>query len=1291
MAAQNVEKLKYSEGQKIILNDKLSVPVPDGYHYRLNGTGSNENWFYIVPENYSLDNNHADAMPYGFGIANIPLDMRREVSVSEISETKTFFTLFGSFDENKVIDEIIFSKNSFAVFQNWYSSADYMWNLTKGFIVVGSAAYQFQIYMNHSSAIAQEEETISAFLDECTKWLKGICVVNGSTGIKTDANRLTNVTPDKNLYPHYNNLKSVSRKFGGINVVVNSGGTEYSFISFNNALDNMIDDEDDEDIVALYKRIIERDTQSYTLHHKAKEMQKLFHVNESVFNFRHDRECEIEQGLMHRAYMMSALRSFAWTVAEYCDENSVEVSDIAYDTLNELVDYIADRDWLNYSGDSHCQGLCGCSDLHVFYIPDGVTESDKNKLRPSEEDYETFRQMKERFPSYNEILSDVHSLDMLRKDLEFILPAVEVLYENLKARRNFYEELDGNEADIVYAWCALASAAKEPFFSEDGPSSCFFTQIENSRENNSFSDPVVNRAKEYSYPVADSIEEYDDCCVNLDDFSEEYWEEKGFEFIFDTELSEYNGENEDVIIPNGVTCVRYEAFGYKDIESVVIPRSVTKIDSSAFESCNNLREIIIPDSVTEIGGSAFKNCSSLEKAKISENLTKISYSVFEDCSSLDSITLPYGVTEIESSAFQNCSSLENITIPESVTEIGEWAFEGCTNLKNIIIPGSVRAIGDYAFSGCSSLESVIILDGVTEIKEKVFYRCTNLKSVIVPGSINTIGNNAFNGCSSLENVTLSDGIVRIGESVFRSCSSLKKIRIPDSVIEIGRFVFERETFILTTKGSYMDKYGKENWCNVIYNENFLDENFEIDGTVLKKYKGSDSVVEIPGGITEIAYCAFEGCDTITKIIIPDSVTDIDFSAFEGCSNLENISIPDSITEIKHSTFSDCINLKRISLPCSLETIQSLAFNNCINLDSVQIPDSVKTIEDTAFRNCNSLTAVTIPDSVEEFGAEVFQGCIGLETVKLPEGLTEIPAATFYNCENLVSVVIPESVTKIDESAFENCISLENIKLPERITKIKKDAFNGCTKLKNLPEITDEPDADITKDEIFDDRFEIDGTVLKKNKGDDTIVIIPKSITDIGYNAFENCNRITTIIIPDSITKIQSFAFNNCSNLESISLPDGIVEIGYGAFNECSSLESITIPDSVEEIGARAFYGCTELTHVELSLLLKKIGDYAFAYCSSLETIVIHSGVTQIGDFAFADCSSLRSVELFYPLTRIGSFAFSYCSALKTIIIPESVTEMGDCVYPSDIIISVKRGGFTEEYARKNNLTFMGIY
>lgn len=315
---------------------------------------------------------------------------------------------------------------------------------------------------------------------------------------------LTIVEPDEELYPHYQSIKSAGG-FGlfGANVVVNASGTEYSFEPLSKYANS---DSDNYEMKEVFERIVAKDTVYYDLHEKAKEMQSLFHVNEEVFDSRHDRECELEEGLMHRAYMMSGLRSFAWTLADYCaNHDNCEPEDIDSGIAKRIANFVAHQDWLNYDDTTYCTGLCAGSDLHVYFIPDSVSQADRKKLLPSDEDIERVKDMKARFPSYREILCEVHSLDDLREDLEYIYPAVRMLWEELEEKRDYDKPLTGNEADIVYAWCALALAAKGPFFTEDGPTSCFFDQIGgngstsyyDSYDNHSFVDAWMEKYSKY--------------------------------------------------------------------------------------------------------------------------------------------------------------------------------------------------------------------------------------------------------------------------------------------------------------------------------------------------------------------------------------------------------------------------------------------------------------------------------------------------------------------------------------------------------------------------------------------------------------------------------------------------------------------------------------------------------------------------------------------------------------------------------------------------------------------------
>ena len=90
------------------------------------------------------------------------------------------------------------------------------------------------------------------------------------------------------------------------------------------------------------------------------------------------------------------------------------------------------------------------------------------------------------------------------------------------------------------------------------------------------------------------------------------------------------------------------------------------------------------------------------------------------------------------------------------------------------------------------------------------------------------------------------------------------------------------------------------------------------------------------------------------------------------------------------------------------------------------------------------------------------------------------------------------------------------------------------------------------------------------------IIIPNSVTTIGYAAFRSCEKLTSLTIPNSVTSIGGSAFSGCIGLTSLTIPNSVTSIGGSAFSGCSGLTSLTIPNSVTSIGNDAFYGCSGL-------------------------------------------------------------------------------------------------------------------
>ena len=83
------------------------------------------------------------------------------------------------------------------------------------------------------------------------------------------------------------------------------------------------------------------------------------------------------------------------------------------------------------------------------------------------------------------------------------------------------------------------------------------------------------------------------------------------------EITKYNGNGGDVVIPSKIDGKKVIGIGYRafldcsSLTSVMIPDSVSSIGISAFYGCSSLTSVSIPDSVTSIKDSAFENCSSL--------------------------------------------------------------------------------------------------------------------------------------------------------------------------------------------------------------------------------------------------------------------------------------------------------------------------------------------------------------------------------------------------------------------------------------------------------------------------------------------------------------------------------------------------------------------------------------------------------------------------------------------------------------------------------------------------------
>ena len=390
--------------------------------------------------------------------------------------------------------------------------------------------------------------------------------------------------------------------------------------------------------------------------------------------------------------------------------------------------------------------------------------------------------------------------------------------------------------------------------------------------------------------------------------------------------------------------------------------------------------------------------------------------------------------------------------------------------------------------------------------------------------------------------------------------------------------------------------------------------FQIEGSTLTKYRGSDERVTIPDTVEVVGESAFENNQKVQLVVVPKSVKRMDAYVFWGCDNLEEVVLGKGLTSVDEYAFSGCTGLKQITIPENVQSIDAQAFAGCVNLTDIYIPATVTGIAEDAFLNCDNVTIHADEGSVAAQFAQ-----------KLAEQKNRDPLVT------AAPVQTPTAVSRPDTQATTEPVSTATpapVATPVPGNVLGSTIIVGNHALVMVHPGEEKVQQGYTEPEAGQETGEEQDITAETENGK-----IPE------WMYYRN-QSVSAVTIPEGTTEIGRFAFSR-SSLRTVTIPEGVTTIDYAAFYHCDNLDNVILPDTVNTVGAKAFTHTGWMDDFEENSMDDFLisGDILVAYKGNLPEVVIPDGVRVIAEEAFRNHTELKKVHLPASVTDIGNDAF----------------------------------------------------
>ena len=593
-----------------------------------------------------------------------------------------------------------------------------------------------------------------------------------------------------------------------------------------------------------------------------------------------------------------------------------------------------------------------------------------------------------------------------------------------------------------------------------------------------------------------------------------------------------------------------------------------KVGDFMFTYCDKLQTVILPKTATKIGENVFEDAPGLRHLAIGDSIAEADNELFEDIKApLEELVF---LNKVCTSDDKTCWSPGAETVYVPGDKLGDFMgrneiTSSCqlvvAAFKDNEVMGAFTRKGHFFPSEYTQLTNI---DGILNDSVKSFDEFERFKNITHLGA-------AFSGCTALQSVTLPDSLQYMGYSAFQGCKSLRSITISaDSVptLEEGAFRDLPSDFRIYVLKTHIKRY-REAWPE--YADHIVGSDINTDDVI-------EVTLDYPNKLAEAL-----GLQVIEKMADPECETTSTGKTYVRYYK------KGYVAGIK-GDYSHITKLK-VNGPISgrdLAVIRYLA-GYCPWADKPNLAGALEYIDlyDAHlvegiwhFAQDKTTTRTDRVDENDVLPAYAFLQCYKLKTLILPKSLKEIRSRAIMQCEALETVVIGDSIETINWSAFDDDVSLTRMYLLAK-KKPKMDADNWVWR--NLCNNYNPTfDAFYVRPSLYDEYVTDDAYVGNSWQRTNNI---SKGVfeDDASFASFAAHAAATEDDLAD-VTSVKGWFKENADITDLTPLRYTLVDTLFTAdMQPLTQLERIAMPVTLTTVGDEAFSKAKKLRFVDFQL------------------------------------------------------------------------------------------------------------